>query len=78
MEIKKSTIESNYLSQVEIQTLVNRIEELTTREKDSRMLIEIEKQSLSIDVRIGLVWDENLHIQVIGMQSIIDWDNYDF
>jgi len=72
-------IESDNLSEKEIQTLVSRIEDvMLNRPNGGRLLVEVVQQSMSIDVVVGIVKDENLHVPVLGNQSIIDWDNYDF
>jgi hypothetical protein len=76
---KQMFIESDNLSEKEIQTLVKRIEDvMLNRPNGGRLLVEVIQQSLSTDVKVGLITDENLHVPVLGNQSIIDWDNYDF
>jgi hypothetical protein len=76
---KQMFIESDNLTEKEIQKLVSRIEDvMLNRPNGGRLLIEVIQQSMSIDVKVGSILDDSVHIPVRGIESIIDWENYDF
>lgn len=41
-------------------------------------LVEVTPQSLSTDVKIGIIDDPNNYIKTIGNTSVIDWENYNW
>ena len=66
------------LDEYEKNELAKFIEKHAKEGKPTRYLVEVIPQSMSTDVKISNISDENLHIQTTDVTSLIDWENYDF
>lgn len=70
--------ENRLLDDYEKEQLSKFIQKHYDGKNPTRFLIEVVPRSLSVDVKISIVDDENLYIQTSHVTSLIDWKNYDF
>ena len=71
-------MENNLLDLYEKEQLSDFIQKHYDSQNPTRFLIEVIPQSMSVDVKISIVDDDNLHIQTSHVTSLIDWENYNW